>query len=201
MSDVPLDPVAIDVSAVLQGTITSLHAHLVTRPTGRAVRTAIEARIEGAGSRSLSLIDLSDVTVLDFSCADEVVAKLLQKYEGAPDPEVFFVFRGVHEPHRDQVEYVLERQGLAAVAETAPGAFELLGERSAAEDEAWRALEIARVMSAEVSAASCSGLDRDALGGLLRRRVAFRSPVSGRVHALSYLVDRLLERPSGTSTS
>ena len=106
MTDLPLDPVAIDVGHLLQRTVTSLYAHLVTRPTGRAVRLAIETQLEGMGERSLSLIDLSEVSVLDFSCADEVVAKLVGHYATAEHREAFFVFRGVHEPHRDQIEVV-----------------------------------------------------------------------------------------------
>ena len=77
MSEVWLDPIAIDVGEVLQRTQTSLYSHLVTRPTGRAVRMAIKTQLQGNSNRSFSLIDLSEVVILDFSCADEVVAKLL----------------------------------------------------------------------------------------------------------------------------
>ncbi|MEX2472646.1 MAG: hypothetical protein WEA34_10725 [Gemmatimonadota bacterium] len=194
MTDLPVDPIAIDVGQVLQHTETSLYAQLVTRPTGRAVRMAIETRLHGAGPRSLSLIDFSEVAILDFSCADEVVAKLIQRYL-EPDPhEAFFVFRGVHEPHRDQVEYVLERQGLLAVAETSPDTFELLGDRSGEEERAWLDLERLRYVPApEPGAAAVPDAPEPGwLDALVRRRVAFRSPVSGRVHALSHLVQHLL---------
>ena len=207
MTELPVDPIAIDVGQVLQHTRTSLYAHLVTRPTGRAVRMAIETRLHASGPRSLSLIDFSEVTILDFSCADEVVAKLLQRYADPEPHEAFFVFRGVHEPHRDQVEYVLERQGLIAVAETAPAAFELLGKRSESEDRAWRALErlgfaTPRSNPGDAPREASPGVGGDpdsepdltpaVLDSLVRRRVAFRSPVSGRVHALSHLVRHLL---------
>ena len=65
-----VDPIAIDVNLVLQHSITSLYSHLVTRPTGRAVRMAIEAQVAESSRTSLSLIDLSEVTIIDFSCAD-----------------------------------------------------------------------------------------------------------------------------------
>ena len=95
-----LTPVTIDVGVLVSKTVTSLHSHLVTRPTGRAVRLAIEAQMAGSGAQSLSVIDLSDVTILDFSCADEVIAKLLQGYLEPDSPEAFFMFRGVGESHR-----------------------------------------------------------------------------------------------------
>ena len=110
MTDVGLDPIWIDVGQVLQRTVTSLYSHLVTRPTGRAVRMAIETQLRTAGERSLSLIDLSEVVIIDFSCADEVVAKLLEVSRESRTHEAFFVFGGVHEPHRDQIETVLERR-------------------------------------------------------------------------------------------
>ena len=193
MSDAAPDPIAIDVGSLVQKTVTSLYSHLVTRPTGRAVRMAIETQLSGAGERSLSLIDLSEVTILDFSCADEVVAKLLQRYLHEGAHEAFFVFCGVREPHRDQIQVVLERQGLIAVGETGPGSFELLGAPEPMEASSWLILEQHGFVTAEDLTDLYPDEDaRSALGRLVERRVAFRSPVSGRYHALSRLVQHLL---------
>ena len=190
MTERPFDPIAIDVGSVLQKTVTSLYAHLVTRPTGRAVRLAIEARLADAGARSLSLIDLSEVTILDYSCADEVVAKLILRYDDRGAHEAYFVFRGVHEPHRDQIQVVLERQGLAVVAETEPGSFELLGAPATDEAAAWRLLEARELIPADE--ASAFEPEPGSLDRLVARRLAFRSPTSGRYHALSSLVRHLI---------
>lgn len=193
MTDLPLDPIAIDVGHLVQRTMASLYSHLVTRQTGRAVRMAIETQLAEMGERSLSLIDLSEVTVLDFSCADEVVAKLLQRYEGEEHTQAFFVFRGVHEPHRDQIEVVLQRQGLAAVAETEPGRFTLLGQRTPEEESAWATLEErGLVAKEEVEELFPSAGVRQALDHLVERRLAFASPINGRYHALSRLVAHLM---------
>jgi hypothetical protein len=192
MTDAALDPIWIDVGQVLQRTVTSLYSHLVTRPTGRAVRMAIETQLQGAGTRSLSLIDLSEVVIIDFSCADEVVAQLLIGSRESPTHEAFFVFRGVHEPHRDQIETVLERRGLAAVAETDPGTYRLLGERTPEEDRVWAELEVRGFVAPEdVHQLVERDADRVAFESLIERRLALRSPVSGRVHALSRLVRHL----------
>ena len=193
MTELPLDPIAIDVGSLVKRTVTSLYSHLVTRPTGRAVRMAIENQLAGVGERSLSMIDLSEVTILDFSCADEVVAKLLQRYLEADAHEAFFVFCGVHEPHRDQIQVVLERQNLAAVAETGEGSFELLGVPGDHEWKAWNRLEEqGMVGSDEVLSMYPEQGERDALDRIVERRLAFRSPISGRYHALSRLVQHLL---------
>jgi len=194
MTDVPLDPVAIDVGGLLQSHVASLYSHLVTRQTGRAVRLAIESQLGEAGSASLSLVDLSEVSVLDFSCADEVAAKLLLRYLDPGRPrDAFFVFRGVTEAHRDPVEVVLMRQHLAVVAETAPAHYELLGDRTEAEERAWRQLEAyGLLVPADIPDVLPDPDDRAAFAGLIERRLAFRSPISGRIHALSRIVAHLL---------
>ena len=72
----------IDVSSVLRRTVCDLYSNLVTRPTGAAVRTEIENLLAAWRGPSLTVIDFSHVNLLDFSCADEVVAKLLLRFEG-----------------------------------------------------------------------------------------------------------------------
>ncbi|MEE8148581.1 MAG: hypothetical protein V3T24_13315, partial [Longimicrobiales bacterium] len=137
-----VDPIAIDVGLLLQRSIASLYSHLVTRPTGRAVRMAIEAQLAESSRTSLSLIDLSEVAVIDFSCADEVVAKLILHFLEEDRPgDALFVFRGVSQIHREPIEAVLQRQSLLAVAEVSSGQFELLGSRTQDEDHAWSVLE------------------------------------------------------------
>lgn len=193
MTDLPLDPIAIDVGHLVQRTVASLYSHLVTRPTGRAVRMAIETQLAELGDRSLSLIDLSEVKVLDFSCADEVVAKLVQRYAADARTQAYFVFRGVLEPHREQVEVALERLGLAAVAETAPGRFELLGTRTEEEVRAFGVLEERGLIAREeVPSLLPDDSARRALEQLVARRLAFPSPITGRYHALSRLVAHLM---------
>src|SRR2546429_295699 len=81
-------------------------------------RGQIERLLSESTERALTVIDFSQVSIIDFSCADEVVAKLLLRY-GVDDPpqDAYFVFRGVTEDHRDAIESVLERHGLALVLE------------------------------------------------------------------------------------
>ena len=185
----PFAPIQIDVGSLVQRSVATLYSHLVTRPTGRAVRQAIESLLDDAGDTAFSLIDLSEVSTLDFSCADEVVAQLLEGSHASRTHEAFFVFRGVHEPHRDQIETVLERRGLAAVAETAPEVYQLLGKRSEGEERMWAELERRGFVGAEDFASALP--DGSAVQSLVERRLAFRSPTSGRIHALSRLARRM----------
>jgi hypothetical protein len=194
MPDFGIDPVSIDVGHLVRRNVASLYSSLVTRPTGQAVRLAIENLLAEEVSRfSLSIIDLSQVTIIDFSCADEVVAKLLLRYLGDERPkDAFFVFRGIKEQHRGPIEVVLERQSLAIVAEGETGAFQLIGPVPLHEERAWEVLEEkGSVTIADLDGAFPGSDARRALESLADRRVAFRSPGSGDYWALSFLLKEL----------
>lgn len=104
--------------------------YLVTRHTGRAVRLTIERMVEERSGPSLTVIDFTDVAVIDFSCADEVVARLLFDTLAKSDPTAaphYFVLDGIEEEHMDPVSCALERRGLAMAARTAGRRPVLLG--------------------------------------------------------------------------
>ena len=106
----------IDVGTVLRGTVCELYSNLVTRSTGAAVRTAIERQVVEIGVPVVTTIDFSRVNLLDFSCADEIVAKLLLRYADDDGPLGFLLFRGIHDGHLDPIETVLEHHALALVS-------------------------------------------------------------------------------------
>ena len=131
----------IDVSSVLRRTVCDLYSNLVTRPTGAAVRTEIELLLSELRGPSLTVIDFSHVNLLDFSCADEVVAKLLLRFPAdRPVPESYFLVRGAKDVHLDAIETALERHGLALVVEGDEGASTIIGCVDAAARAAWEAV-------------------------------------------------------------
>jgi hypothetical protein len=172
----------IDLSSVLRQTLAcDLYSNLVTRPTGAAVRGQIEEMLSGfssTGTRALTIIDFSQVSMIDFSCADEVVAKLLLRYSRDDAPEdAYFVLRGVTEDHSDAIEAVLERHDLAAAVEAAEGV-RVMGKLPADEQRAWEAAYTIGDAGAEEVAAGM-GVDLDAasraLDALCRRRLVMRA--------------------------
>src|SRR5436309_13532095 len=100
--------------AVLQASVSGVYADLVTRPTGRVVRERIEQAIAGREQTdevTVTRIDFTGVGCIDYSCADEIVAKLLR------DRRVVVVLCGISEGHREAIEPVLAGHGLAALIE------------------------------------------------------------------------------------
>ncbi len=83
---------------------------LVTRPTGAAIRGRI-LEVMRADRHPTTRLDFSEVGFLDFSCADEIVAKLLR--DSAQDQ--YLVLWHLNEAQAEAIDHVLERQGLAVV--------------------------------------------------------------------------------------
>ena len=161
--------------------VTSLFSNLVTRPTGRAIRTGVEsqlAEMEGVCSPCISVLDFSQVRILDYSCADEIVAKLLLRFSGEERPtEAYFMVRGLDEHHVEPIEAVLERHGLLLVAQDHEGGVHLLGATNPVHRAAWAALlRRGRARAAEIGPET--GLAEEAvaatLHGFLLQRVVVR---------------------------
>ena len=106
----------IDVSSVLRQTVSHTYSNLVTRPTGAAVRAYIEQQMSGSDDCSVAVIDFSHVGMMDFSCADEIVAKLVL-HPGERRPQL--VFAGLAESHVEAIDAVLERHGMSLVSHEA----------------------------------------------------------------------------------
>ncbi len=166
----------IDVGVALRRSVAHLYSDLVTRPTGAAVRREIEQQLALAGGRLLTVIDFSQVGLLDFSCADEVIAKLLLRHDPDAVPHGgYFLFRGVRETHLDAIEAVLERHGLALVVESDADGAQLEGAVEPAERQVWEHLEReGRRTPAQVAAALAlePAVAGGVCDGLCRRRLA-----------------------------
>jgi len=103
----------IRIGRLLRETVAAPYRNLVTRPTGAAVRTSIEEALARSTCHT-AFLDFSDIELLDFSCADEVVAKLL-----LADTERgvrFLVLQGLREDQYEAIEHVLTHHRLVMIA-------------------------------------------------------------------------------------
>lgn len=167
---------------LLRETASSPYRNLVTRPTGAAVRN----RIEDALSRSeclTALLDFSDIELLDFSCAEEIVAKLLLA-QTAQGPR-FVVLRGLRDDQHDAIEQVLTHHRLAVAALIAGGEPMLLGWVSPDARAAFTCLcRLGRACAADLAAAldwtdsrACEALEALTLHRLVRPEGDLRYPL------------------------
>jgi len=184
-------PVAFDLSTLVPRSVASLYSHLVTRPTGQALRLGIESQIREIGSFCVSVLDFSQVVVLDYSCADEVIAKLIMNYQRDDRAnDAYFVVRGLAEEHTDPIEEVLVRHKLALVAEI-DSAYVLLGHASDVERTIWRELENhGNAEPHELARSNGHSLAETAtaLNALHMRRAVLRRATSPRFYSLTALL-------------
>ena len=169
----------IDVRAVLSRSVCEFHSDLVTRPTGRAVRSGIEAHLLEHPDVTVVVLDFSEVRVLDCSCADEVVAQLLMRSAGGASRGTYFVLRGLAAMHAEQLDDVLRRHGLALVAEERGGGKRLLGGVPDLMRAAWeQVMRIGAALPEDLAAELAWPVDevRRALDELLARRLVMLAP-------------------------
>ena len=114
----------IQVDRVLREAVATPYANLVTRPTGAAVRYGIQQRMDAAGC-STARLDFSAVGLIDLSCADEVIAKLLLGTE--PSSDRYVLLMGIDEHHAEAIDHVLDHHAIAVAARQLTGEPLLLG--------------------------------------------------------------------------
>lgn len=169
----------IDVSRALHASVAGAYSDLVTRRTGAAVRTLIERQLSGLADGTVAFLDFSRIGVLDRSCADEFVAKLLLPLsEDQTARDGYVVFHGVSELHLESIEAVLEAHGLALVVQFPDGPTRLVGAVTPCQRTLWELVMSAGGASAVELLAAAAGLDcedaRAQLESLARRRLIRR---------------------------
>jgi hypothetical protein len=165
----------IDVGSVLRRTVCDLYSNLVTRPTGAAVRREIESVLLGLDTPSLTVIDFSQVGLLDFSCADEVVGKLLDGVRRQVIvTDAYVLVRGVRDDHLEAIEAVMQRYDMAVIVEGEDGEWQAVGPLDAGMR---RTLDLVHQCGRAVPSDLAAAMEEppatvsESLAGLLERRL------------------------------
>lgn len=127
----------IDVGSVLRHSANLPFSDLVTRPTGAAVRRCIQTELAALSEGDVALLDFSRIGMMDYSCADEVVAKLLIALASQEEHAGYIVFHGITDAHLEAIEVVLDHHGLALVVQFADGGARLVGSVTDEERSIW----------------------------------------------------------------
>ena len=90
---------------------------LVTRPSGQAIRERIERGIGKEPGGSVIALDFSKIGVIDYSCADEIVTKLVSRLLSGEYGDKYLLLSGLNDNQKENIEVAIERKDLAMVAE------------------------------------------------------------------------------------
>ena len=116
-----------DLYRILKEELKNGSSDLVTRPSGRVIRERIEKDIVKEGDRVVITLDFSKIGIIDYSCADEIVAKLVSRLLGGEYGDKYILLVGLNENQKENIEVALERKGLAIMAKTRNNKKILLG--------------------------------------------------------------------------
>jgi hypothetical protein len=161
----------IDVGSVLRHSANLPFSDLVTRPTGAAVRRCIQTELAALSDGDVALLDFSRIGMMDYSCADEVVAKLLIALSSQDAHSGYIVFHGITDAHLEAIETVLEHHGLALVVQFADGGARLVGSVTDNERAIWETVYARGAAPTDMGAALEPAETTRILESLLHRRL------------------------------
>ncbi len=125
---IQLNMKAYDLSKLLKEELGNGSKDLVTRPSGEAIRRRIERDMEKEPDGSVIGLDFSKIGVIDYSCADEIIAKLVSRLLSGEYGDRYLLLTGLNDNQKENIEVALERKGLAVLVEMRDGKRTVLGE-------------------------------------------------------------------------
>jgi len=108
--------VNIDLYQLLKEEIGNGSPNLVTRETGRIIRERIERELKKA---EVIYLDFSKIGIIDYSCADEIIARLVSRLVGSEYGERFIVLTNLNPNQEENIHVALEKKKLALLKQTA----------------------------------------------------------------------------------
>lgn len=100
---------------------------LVTRYSGQVMRERIERDIANEKDGEIIALDFSKIGIIDYSCADEIVAKLISRLLSNEYGDKYITLSGLNENQKENIEVALERKDLAVIVEMKDGKKLLIG--------------------------------------------------------------------------
>lgn len=125
---------------------------LVTRPSGQVIRERVERDIVKEEDGAIIALDFSRIGIVDYSCADEIVAKLISRLLSGEYGDKYIVLVGLNENQKENIEVALDRKDLAVIAKMQGKGKILLGKlHNYLQDTLAVVLEKGRITAKELS--------------------------------------------------
>ncbi len=101
--------------------------NLVTRETGAVIRERLERELIAETDPRVAFLDFSGVGVIDYSCADEVIAKLISRLLIGEYGDKFLVLEGLSSNQMENIAVALDRKKLAVLYLPEGGGWQVIG--------------------------------------------------------------------------
>jgi hypothetical protein len=116
-----------DLHKLLKDELKNGSSDLVTRQSGQVMRNRIEEELGNEKNGEAIALDFSKIGIIDYSCADEIVAKLISRLLSGEYGDKYIILTGLNENQRENIEVALDRKDLAVIVQMRDGARMLLG--------------------------------------------------------------------------
>lgn len=107
--------IMIDLYQIMKEEVGNGSSNLVTRETGKVIRERIERELEKA---EVIYLDFSKIGIIDYSCADEIIAKLVSRLLSGEYGERFIVLTNLNPTQEENIHVALEKKKLALLKQT-----------------------------------------------------------------------------------
>ena len=104
-----------DLYKLLKEELKNGSSDLVTRQSGQTIRKRIERDIVKEKDGEIISLDFSKIGIVDYSCADEIAAKLISRLLSGEYGDRYIVLTGLNENQKENIEVALERKELAVI--------------------------------------------------------------------------------------
>lgn len=101
--------------------------NLVTRQTGKVIRETIEVRLEAEEEGTIVAMDFRDIGIIDYSCADEVIAKLVTRLLSGDYGDTYLFLTSLTPTQKENIHVALERKRSAVLSLDEGPSWQVLG--------------------------------------------------------------------------
>ncbi|HUU51017.1 MAG TPA: hypothetical protein VMW81_08660 [Nitrospinota bacterium] len=116
-----------DMKSIIDQELNNGSNDLVTRETGNRIRERIERELKLLKESVIILLNFSNIGIIDYSCGDEIVAKLVSRLISGEYGEKYILIKGLNPHQRENIEVALERKRLSVLNLTEKGPLEIIG--------------------------------------------------------------------------
>lgn len=106
-----------DLSKLLKEELGNGSKDLVTRHSGQTIRERIEKDMGKEPEGAVVALDFSKIGIIDYSCADEIVTKLVSRLLAGEYGDKYIMLIGLNDNQKENIEVALERKDLAIMVE------------------------------------------------------------------------------------
>jgi hypothetical protein len=117
----------VPVHDLLSAALGPVDTHMVTRDTGRQVRAEAAKLLSRADEGTVVTLDFKGTGVIDYSCADEFLAKLVTRLVAGEYGEKYLRLTNLSPSQRENIEVALERKRLPTILVNPDSTWRCLG--------------------------------------------------------------------------